>query len=211
MSIESKEVLLIGAGGHAKVVYDTLCCIDPSLHIHVRDDNPTLEDHRFFDLCIKVPSFPDSNSPIPVHIAIGNNAARKKVAKQFLEYGYKLLSVVHPTSSVSPHAQVAEGVLIAAHSVIGPSAVVGEGVIVNNGAIIDHDCTVAPWAHLGPNASLGGDVTVREGAFIGAGAVVLPGVKIEGWSTVGAGAVVTRNVAAHTVVMGIPARESRSQ
>ena len=206
MSIESSIVVLIGAGGHARVVYDALRTINGALAIDVRDDDPVLSGRRFFESCISVPAFAGSMISVPVHIAIGDNATRKRVADQFTGRGCQLMAVIHPTSCVSRYAQISDGAFIAANAVVGPGAVVGRGAIVNHGAVIDHDCAVAPWAHVAPNATLGGEVKVGEGALVGAGAVVLPGLVVQEWATVGAGAVVTRKVGANSVVVGVPAK-----
>lgn len=207
MSIELNHVLLIGAGGHAKVVYDTLRRIDPTLSIQVMDEDNALDGHDFVDTYIEALSLPHMIVTKPAHIAIGDNATRQRLGRELAERGHTLFSVIHPAAVVSPRAQISEGALIAAMAIVGPGATVGKGGIVNHGAVVDHDCVIGPWAHIAPNATLGGGVTVGEGALVGAGAVVLPATSIEAWATVGAGAVVTSNVAAHAVVMGVPAKE----
>lgn len=208
MSIESSQVVLVGAGGHAKVVYEALRALKPALSIDVRDDDPGLAGDKFFESRVNVPAFSNSAMSSPVHIAVGDNATRRRVAEQFSRSGCRLLTIIHPASSVSRYAEISDGALIAAKAVVGPGAVVGKGAIVNHGAVVDHDCTIAPWAHIAPNATLGGEVKVGEGAFVGAGAVVLPGLEIEEWATVGAGAVVTRKVLANSIVVGVPAKRS---
>lgn len=209
MSTDVKHVLLIGAGGHAKVVYETLRCIFPQLFIEVRDDDLSLMGQIFYDTRIENPSFPTVTDATNVHVAIGCNATRKRISEYFLDRGYSLFSAVHPAASVSRQAKIADGVLVAAQSVVGPDTVIDEGAIINHGAVVDHDCKIGPWAHIAPNSTLSGDVRVHEGVLVGAGAIVLPGVEIEKWATVGAGAVVTRNVTARSVVVGVPARAQK--
>ena len=51
--------------------------------------------------------------------------------------------------------------------------------------------------------------TIRRGARIGGGAVLLPGIEVGEEAFIGAGAVVLRDVAAHAVVVGSPARQIR--
>lgn len=206
MSTEPGKVVLVGAGGHAKVVYDALRAIDPVSDIDVRDDDPALLGRPFLDSAINVSAFADYAVSASIHIAIGDNAARRRVAERLDDRGCRLLAITHPASSVSRYAQVAAGAFIAANSVVGPGAFVGKGAIVNHGAVVDHECVVAPWTHIAPNATLGGKVKVGEGALVGAGAIVLPGIEVGEWATIGAGAVVTRDVSAYSTVVGVPAK-----
>lgn len=207
MNTNDDLIILIGAGGHAKVVYDTLRCVNPTISVDVRDDNPALTGRRFFECFIATPSVPEVVISRHAHVAIGNNAVRKRLCDRLREKGYSLLTVIHPSASISSCAQISEGVFVAAHAVIGPNAVVGAGAIINHSAVVDHDCIIGGWAHMGPNATLGGSVEVGDGALIGAGAILLPGVKVGVRATVGAGAVVTRVVPDDAVVVGVPARE----
>ena len=190
-------VVLLGAGGHAKVVYDAL----GAASIEVRDDNAGLEGRAFLDTVIRTPIGTPAGA---VHIAVGDNRARSRFMARF---GAKqMLTVIHPAALVSPRAAIAPGAFIAAGAVVAAAARVGECAIINHRAVVDHDCIVGACAHVAPAATLGGAVEVGEGALIGSGAVVLPGIRIGKWAVVGAGAVVNRPVADGETVYGVPAR-----
>jgi sugar O-acyltransferase (sialic acid O-acetyltransferase NeuD family) len=202
-------IVLLGAGGHAKVVYDAALSGRLAERIEVRDDNPALQGAAFLNLRVVSPIGPLERLPGGLHIAIGDNAARAKLAAQVATSGKALVSIVHPHASVSGDAQVRQGVFLAAQAVVAPGVRVGECAIINHGAVVDHDCALGAHVHIAPNATLGGAVTVGEGALIGAGAVVLPGVAIGKWAVIGAGAVVTRPVADGETVYGVPATRKR--
>lgn len=203
------KLLLIGAGGHAKVVYDALRCGSESLDVEVRDDDFTLNGRIFFDCKIIAPIGDLAELPMRVHIAIGNNRARGLLGQALQDIGKSCYTVIHPKATLSPYARIGAGVFVAAGAIVGPAAEIGAGVIINHGAIIDHDCQVGAWSHVAPNATLGGGVCIGEGGFIGAGAVILPGLSVGDWAVVGAGAVVTKNVQAGETVVGVPARVIR--
>jgi sugar O-acyltransferase (sialic acid O-acetyltransferase NeuD family) len=193
-------VAVLGAGGHAKVVYDAIVTAKLAARVEIRDDDARLDGKPFMDTQIKTPI---ASSPEIVHIAIGDNRARSTVAARLA--GRKFFTVVHPAATVSERCTIAPGAFIAAGAVVAVAAQVGECAIINHGAIVDHDCVVGRYAHVAPAATLGGEVTVGEGALVGAGAVVLPGISIGKWAVVGAGAVVTRAVADGETVYGVPA------
>jgi len=203
------HLVLLGAGGHAKVVYDAVLATKLATQVSVRDDDSALRGTRFLDLRVETPIAALGELPLYVHIAIGDNRARAALAARLSAAGRRLVTVIHSAAVLSPHAKVESGAFIAAGALIAPGAEVGESAIINHYAVVDHDCTVGQHAHVAPNATLGGGVRVGEGALIGAGAVLLPGISVGDWATVGAGAVVTRSVADGETVYGVPARRKR--
>jgi sugar O-acyltransferase (sialic acid O-acetyltransferase NeuD family) len=202
----TESVLLLGAGGHAKVVYDALRQYDPTVGVDVRDDNIALNGQLFFDCTITAPIGDFTKLQARVHVAIGTNHVRQRIAVAALKANMLLHSIVHPVAVVSLRARVSAGAFVGAGAIIAPAAEVASGVIINHGAVVDHECHIGPWVHVGPNATLGGAVSVGEGCLIGAGAVILPGLSIGEWAVVAAGAVVTRNVESGATVAGVPAR-----
>jgi sugar O-acyltransferase (sialic acid O-acetyltransferase NeuD family) len=199
-------LILLGAGGHAKVVCDAATRAGLAADIEFRDDDVTLAGMRPLGRPIRVPIGPLEQLGYDVHVAIGNNATRSRLAMRLQEVGRPLTTISHPNAIVSAWARIGEGVFIAAGATVAPDATIEKCAIINHGSIVDHDCHLGAWVHIAPNATLGGGVHIGEGTLIGAGAVVLPGVAVGKWAIVGAGAVVTEPVADGTVVVGVPAR-----
>ncbi|MDP2870397.1 acetyltransferase [Methyloversatilis sp.] len=196
--------LLIGAGGHGCVVLDALLLASPEIDVCVRDDFPT--SLPLLGRTVVSPALPPGVFEGAVHVAIGSNEVRCRLASLMCERGGRLLSVVHPVATVSPHATLGEGVFVAARAVIAPRARVGDGVIVNHGAVVDHDCEVGAWSHIAPGSVLGGGVTTGRRVLVGSGAIILPGLHIGDDAIIAAGAVVTKDVAEGQLKVGIPAR-----
>ena len=199
---------LLGSGGHAKVVYDSVVAAGLAATVRVLDDDPARSRQEFLDLRVEAPVGSLAGVPLHVHVAIGHNRARREASERMRQAGKRLVAVVHPRAQVSSHARVGAGAFLAALAVLAPGVTVGECAIINHSAIVDHDCVVGPHAHVAPNATLGGGVRIGAGALIGAGAVVLPGVAVGDWAVVGAGAVVTRPVHGGSTVIGVPARRT---
>lgn len=200
----TEPFLLLGAGGHARVVLDAWLLSDPAVVLQIRDDASAVTD--LLGRPVSHPALPERFGQAGAHIAIGHNGIRRTLAETLLGQGVALHTVCHPQAVCSPHARIGAGTFLAAQSVVAPQALVGEGVIVNHGAVIDHDCTVGAWCHIAPRAVLGGGVSLGEGVLLGSGAVVLPGLRIGRGAIIGAGAVVTRDVPEGQSWVGIPAR-----
>lgn len=193
-------LLLYGAGGHARVIVDTL--MDLGLAVHGLFDDAVVNG-TFLGTPVLGKYDPACFTDAKLVITIGKNSDRKKIASSIKhEFG----SVVARTSLVSPKATMGFGCMILQNVIIQTYSVLGNHVILNTASQIDHNCTLGDYVHIAPGAVLCGDVTVGEGTLVGAGAVVTPGVKIGKWCTIGAGAVVIADVPDGSVFVGNPAR-----
>jgi len=202
MNIE--QLKIIGCGGHCKVVLDVLSLLNTKLSISLYDSNPELSGKKVNGISINcLPELLTSFSG-PIHIAIGSNKIREKLANLF-NSDTSFFTIIHPAAILSRSANIGSGTLITAGSILGPECVIGKGCIINHGAIVDHEVKVGDFSHIAPNSTLGGNVTVGRGVLIGAGAVILPGINIGDEAIVGAGAVVIKDVKSKSIVMGVPA------
>lgn len=200
------RVVVLGAGGHARVCLDLLLQ-DPSLDVVgcLGDagsgalQRPVLGDDE------ALPRL-RSEGVSHVFVAIGENALRARLSARVTDLGFTHVCAVSPDAIVAPTARLGTGVAVMAGAVVNPYAVVGDGAVLNTGATVDHDCRVGAFSHLAPGVHLAGDCTVGEGALVGVGAVARPGTTIGAWSVVGAGAVLVADVAERTTVVGNPAR-----
>lgn len=190
--------MVIGAGGHAKVLISTLAACGV-LIAAVFDDDDSKWGLDAQGTRVSRMERERGGSGI---IGIGDNGKRRDVA---LTANFQWQTVIHPSAYVHPSTRLGRGTAVFAGAVVQPGAVIGDHVIVNTGATIDHDCVIGDYAHLAPGVHLAGSVRVGEGAFLGIGSVAIPGVRIGRWSTLGAGAVAVRDVADGVVAVGVPA------
>lgn len=203
----STDLVLIGAGGHGKVVLDAIQVCGMSALVFDRD--PLKTGKRLLREEILLFSFEEVSESDSVHIAIGDNETRCDLATQIKSVTGKLASVVHPSAVVSETAEIDTGVFVAARAILGPNTSVGVGSIINHGAVVDHDCSIGLYSHVAPGAILGGGVSVGDGVLIGSGAVVLPGKRIGDRACIGSGAVVTKDVPAGQTLTGSPAKPNQ--
>jgi UDP-perosamine 4-acetyltransferase len=204
--------VLIGAGGHARVVADLLRILgagiagvydaDPGRHGTVAFGLPVVGGD---DAALALP--PASIWAINGVGSIGPATTRCAVYERFTAAGFEFPALVHPTACLSPDAALESGVQVMAGAVVGPGARLGENSLVNTRAVVEHDCRVAAHAHVAPGATLCGGVVVGRAAHVGAGAVVIQGMAVGDGALVAAGAAVVRPVRAGGRVAGVPARE----
>ncbi len=211
----SRACVVLGAGGHAKVVLETL-------RKEGKCKPVGLTDLRAKGKLLGVPILGD-DSVLPglrkkgtraFVVGVGgvpDNHPRAAVFQHGLDAGLTPISTVHPSAVVSPSASVGAGTMILARALVNAGAEIGRNVIVNSAAVVEHDVRIADHAHVCPGAVVCGEARIGEGAFVGAGAVVIQGVRIGAWAVVGAGAVVVRDVPDAGRVVGAPARPLRNK
>jgi sugar O-acyltransferase (sialic acid O-acetyltransferase NeuD family) len=195
-------VVVLGAGGHAKVVVSTLRLADWDV-VAVFDDRPNIHGTTVLGVPIKGSLSEGPKSGCPAVIAIGNNTDRQRAATE-LELDW--VTAVHPRAWLDPSVVLGPGSVVFAGAVIQPDAQIGQHVVINTSVSVDHDCVIGDFAHVAPGAHLAGGIHVGQGALLGVGCTATVGVRIGDWSTVGAGAVVIRDVDDRAVVAGVPAR-----
>lgn len=202
----STELLVIGAGGHARVVIEAIQEKSQDSLIILTDQDLAKEGKKVLG-SISIKHLKNwAELPEQYHAAIGNNQARHQLSVLAQEQGKQPFTVVHPDAYVSPSVRLGGGSFVAAKAVISTEAKISVGCIINHGAIVDHDCRIGSFAHIAPNATLGGGVEVGSGCLIGASATILPMVKIGSDVVVGAGAVVICDIPDNQTVMGNPGR-----
>lgn len=196
-------LVVVGAGGHAKVVIATARAAGLAI-AHVVDDDRA----RWGGLLLGVPIAGPIGEVLAdprarAVLAIGHNATRRRLAHAAR---CRFVSAVHPSAIVDASVQLGDGSVIFAGAIIQPDAVIGAHAIVNTGASIDHDCVLGEAVHVAPGARLAGNVRLGDEAFLGIGAVVIPGIAIGARTIVGAGAAVVRDLPADVIAAGVPAR-----
>jgi len=204
------EVLILGAGGHAKVLIDSLQLSGRRIK-GALEAAPALWGHNI----LGVPVLGNDDTifnykPSDVELVNGlgsthNTSARQKLFETWKSNGYSFANVIHPSAVISKHCQLGEGIQIMAGAILNAGAKVNDNSLINTAAIIEHDCKIAAHCHIAPSASLSGGVKVGQGSHIGLGARVLQNLTLGEACLVGAGAVVIHPVERGQLVVGVPA------
>jgi UDP-perosamine 4-acetyltransferase len=203
------DVVIVGAGGHGKVVLEILRAAGQHKPVGFLDADPSLAGSTVAGLTVLgyLNALPKIRSKAKgAIVAIGDNRVRVGYARKLHEAGFELINAVHPSAVISPSAIIGQNVVIAANAVIGTAAKVGDSAIINTSAVVDHECEIGEAAHICPAVALAGRVRIGEGAFVGIGSRVIPCTCVGAHATVGAGAVIIKDVPANATVVGVPGR-----
>jgi UDP-perosamine 4-acetyltransferase len=201
-------IIIIGGGGHAKVLLSALQLTEQKVlgFVDLKLSLPPLLGVRHLgDDSAAFTHAPDGVRLVNGVGSISSTVNRQAVYDRFAQKHYCFARVIHPSAVVAPEVQIDEGVQIMAGAVVQAGSRLGANAIVNTGARVDHDCIIDAHAHIAPGVTICGGVSVGAGAHIGAGATVIQGIHIGKGSVVGAGALVIRDVPPGTKVVGIPA------
>ena len=198
------DILVVGAGGHGKVVIAALREAGHRI-AGVFDDNPAMWGQSVLGCTVLGPSSRLLDlPPAPAVLAMGGNAVRRRLAQTMPAIEW--FTVVHPRACVHSSVTLGVGTVVCAGAVIQPDAVIGAHCIINTSASVDHDCQIEDYVHVAPGVHLAGGVTVKSGTLLGIGACVTPKVTIGSQSIVGAGSVVVRDLPDGITAIGVPAR-----
>lgn len=208
---KGRPLVVVGAGGHAKVVIECLrhdgwnvvgCTdVDPSprecagapvlggdeMLARLRHDGV---DHAF--------------------CALGANGLRERICLALIAQGFEVPTVRGPGANFSPSAKIGAGAILMPGATVNVESVIGDFVIINTNASVDHDGVIGRAAHIGPGAALAGEVVVGARSFIATGSSVIPRTSIGEDVVVGAGSVVIRDIPDRVVAFGNPARVHRA-
>lgn len=201
-------LLIVGAGGHARVLVDIAEKQARYRVIGLIDEQPRLAGTAILGYPVLGGGELLHREDMPSHaiVAIGAPEARAAWQEHLEALGFQLAVLVHPSAQVGRDVRLGAGTVLMAGTAVNPGTRLGRGVIVNTGASIDHDCEIGDFVHVAPGARLAGGVRVGPQAHIGIGACVIQNVAIGAGAVVGAGAAVVRPVPEGLTVVGVPAR-----
>lgn len=196
-----KQLVIIGASGHGKVVadiarktgYEEICFLD---------DNESLTECSGYPVVGRSSEW--TRFDCDVFVAIGNAKIRERMMEELTDKSVPTL--IHPNAVIGENVSIGFGTVVVAGAIINPGATIGKGCIINTAASVDHDCVINDFVHVSVGAHVAGTVEVGKSTWIGAGAVVKNNLNICGDCMIGAGAVVIKDIEEPGTYVGVPAR-----
>jgi sugar O-acyltransferase (sialic acid O-acetyltransferase NeuD family) len=195
----SKKVIILGAGGHGKVVGE-IAFLNGFTEVSYLDDDYANIINYPFAIKGSLNEFDNIYNQYDAwFVAIGDNFVRKNLILKFYHFSKNLINLIHPNSVISNLSNYENGICIMASATINPGCKIKCGSIINTSASIDHDCIVGPFAHVAPNVGLSGNVTVGECSLIGTGSSVQQNIRIGNQVKIGIGSKIFKNISDHTI------------
>lgn len=203
----SADIILLGAGGHAKVLIDALHAaglgvrgvVAPSLagETEYWRGIPVMESDE--DL-LRLP--PDQIELVNGIGSIPGQVLRKEIFEKFTSAGFSFRTVIHPSAIVGSEVMLMPGAQLMAGTIVQADSLVGSNTIINTGAYVDHECRIGAGVHIAPGAVVSGGVQIGADTHIGTGASIIQGIRLGQNVLVGAGTVVVRDVPDNARMMG---------
>ncbi len=201
------KLVIIGAGGHGKVVADAALCSKKFGSIAFLDMQYKVKPSQ-----LGLPIVGDDSSILSLIdegylfvIAIGDNPSRAIKYDYLVSRKANFARIIHPRAIISESVTIGKGSVVLAGAIINADSYIGNNVIINTGAIIEHDCKVEDHSHLAPRSVVTGGCQIGESSLFGAGAIAIPNKQIGNEVIVGAGAVVVSDIPDGKTAIGIPA------
>lgn len=199
------RLVIIGAGGHGKVVADAALKTRNYTDIIFLDDNNEMVECNGFPIMGKCSEVDKYMKDSTIFVAVGGTEIRQKIQEQLQMMRASIATVVHPEAVIGRNVTIGDGTAVMAGVVINSGSIIGKGCIINTCSSVDHDCQIAEYVHVAVGAHLAGNVEIGARTWIGAGVTVSNHIHICHDCMVGAGAVVIRDIKESGTYVGVPA------
>lgn len=211
-----EDIILLGAGGHAKSVVDCIerqgeyrivgfldkeergkaCCKEYEV-IGGDDDLP-----KFYEQGIR-------NAFVTVGF-LGRSTVRDRLYDRLKQIGFQLPNIIDPSAVVAGDVELGEGNFIGKLAMLNADVKIGSMCIINSGALIEHECQVGDFSHISVGTVLCGGVTVGRNTFVGAGSTLIQGITVGDKCIVAAGVTLRKSIRDHEMVYEMNTKRTRS-
>ncbi|MBG9989137.1 acetyltransferase [Aerococcaceae bacterium DSM 111176] len=196
----SDTLVMLGAGGHAKVCYDIALAMEQWHEVIILDDN---QENDYFTISGPISDYINYDDA-DFFIAIGSNEVRKKFILDLIAQNLSIATLIHPSVIIGSKVQIGQGSVLMPGVIVNAKTQIGQGCIINTATTIDHDCQIDDYVHLSPGVHLSGTVSIGESSWIGTGTSVINNINITSQVIIGAGATVINDINHVGTYVGVP-------
>lgn len=204
------QTIIIGAGGHSRVVYDILRYDQNVNVVSFIDNTPRGTEESIMGVPVRgdhdiIPDVVDDHDVGGFIVAVGDNDIREAHFKKLRDMGLEPVSAIHAEAFISKTATIGPCSVVASGVDVSTNVKVGENSILNTGAVVDHETTIQAHTHIAPGSTVAGRVTIGQNTFVGMGSTIRDSVEVGDNVTIGAGSVVLEDIPSNVTVAGAPA------
>lgn len=200
-----EEIIVVGGGGHAKVVISILKKIGKYKIIgytDIKNQGPILGiEHIGTDE--EIIHYNVSMAAIGIGV-LENFKIRYRIVNNYIKKGFKFPSILSPHAIINEGVSIGEGTVLMDGVIINSGTSIGNFSIINTGSSIDHDCKIGDFVHIAPGVTLSGGVQIGSNSLIGIGSIVVQYKTIAENCIIGAGTVITNDCIESGKYIGIP-------
>jgi len=213
----SRDIVVVGASGHAKVVIDIIEKQGYFNIIGLIDDlkerGSKLMGYEVLGDTGRIADLAAGGGIAGGIVAIGHNWVRHHVVQNIRDRssGFQFVNAIHPSARIAREVRLGMGVALMAGVSVNPGTHIGDFCFINTNASVDHDNTLGDFSCLQPNAATGGNVRIGAFSVVSMGANVIHGVDIGVHTVVGAGSTVLADLPDRVVAYGTPCRVIRGR
>ena len=201
-----KQALIIGCGGHARVVGAALNALNAPIYGYLDGSyKKGITEVIKYGSLIGVPEdiIQLDRQQYDVYVAVGDNHKRGKLINEILALGFAMPALIHPKSVIESDCNIADASHVCLGANLATEVKLGRGVIINTGSSVDHESSIADYTHIAPKVVIAGRVSIGKKVFIGIGACIAQNINIGDEAIIGAGAIVLKDVPANTKIFGV--------
>ncbi len=204
------KIVVVGGGGHAKVIISILIKLKKFKIIGYTDKvntgnilgfNYLGNDDILGDLYNKKKL---RNAAIGIG-QLQNVHSRRIIVNRLIKIGFEIPPIISPKAIINKNVTIGDGTVIMDGVVINTGTEIQKYCIINTNSSVDHDCKIGDFVHIAPGVTICGGVQIGMNTIVGAGTSIIQNRIICENSIIGAGAVVINNCLKPGTYMGIPA------
>ncbi len=203
---KKSKLLILGAGGHGRVIADVAKQMNCWTEIAFLEDNPAKSEGLPYEIIGKVEEFEQFIGEFDMMVGIGANQRREELQLKLEAAGASFATILHPSAILGGNVTIGEGSVVMAGVIINIGTKIGKGCILNTAATIDHENNIEDFVHLSPGVHTAGNVKVGTLTWLGIGSSVIQNITIEKDCMIGAGAVVVKDLLVTGIYLGVPAK-----
>ena len=205
-----KKSIIVGAGGHCRVILSILKFYNDYEAVGIADRNNHFFGEIINDLSIKYTwndfvSIKEKGIDY-AFIAVGSNDERISLYKKLKAIEFRIPNLIHPTALLETDIKLGDGNVICLGARISTLVSIGSNCVVYSGTIIDHEVNIGNNVYIASGCLIAGRVKIENNVFIGIGVTIKEKVTVGEGSVIGAGSVVLKDIPSNSIVAGIPAR-----